>query len=279
MIAQLGRALVIVLSLSAGLLMSPAARGDEPNPEAVKPAPSRDRFLVIPLRVHILKASKLPEVDCHLTEADISRILGKVNRVWQQAEVFWGLESLVNEPAARQDSFRLALSLNAEVDLALYRLLVPKGPTHDRGIDVYFLHELPANGVWMGEDYVIVKETAELRSVPGGIDEPIPRVTSHELGHTLGLSHHADKSHLLASGTTGTVLGPDEAEGARREATKTRGAWTVDELTLLATKAVEERDAVKARRYWGWLAAIPGEGANEARRQLERVEADAAKSP
>lgn len=275
---RLRRALIVLLTLFVRPVEPPLARGDGPRPEAAKSTPARDRFLVIPLRVHVLKASKLPEVDCHLTDADIARILGKVNRIWEQAEVYWGLESIVREPAARQDAFRLALSLNSEIDLALYRLLVPKGPGHDRGVDVYFLHELPVNGVWMGEDYVIVKETAELRAVPGGIDEPIPRVTSHELGHTLGLSHHRDESHLLASGTTGTVLGPDEAETSRRE-TKTRGAWTVDELTRLATRAVEEGDVVKARRYWGWLAAIPGDGATEARRQLDRLEADAAKSP
>ena len=83
---------------------------------------------------------------------------------------------------------------------------------------------LPVNGVYLGDDFALVKETASSAQVEGGIDEPIPRVTAHELGHALGLPHRQDRTNLLASGTTGitfneaevkTAQGNAQGEGAR----------------------------------------------------------------
>src|SRR4051794_4331549 len=73
------------------------AAGDEASAPVVTEVPAYDQFVVIPLRVHILTATDLPEVDCHLTDADVGRILGKVNRIWEKAGVHWGLESVVRE--------------------------------------------------------------------------------------------------------------------------------------------------------------------------------------
>ncbi len=55
-------------------------------------------------------------------------------------------------------------------------------------MDVYYIHAFAANGVFLGDRTAFVQETAQLRPVPGGIDEPLPRVTAHELGHALGLA-------------------------------------------------------------------------------------------
>ena len=41
--------------------------------------PPYGEFVVIPLRVHVLSATDLPEIDCGLTDADIDRIVAKVN--------------------------------------------------------------------------------------------------------------------------------------------------------------------------------------------------------
>ena len=55
---------------------------------------------------------------------------------------------------------------------------------------------MPVNGVYAGKDYAIVQETASLRPVEGGIDEPIPRVTAHELAHAWQ-SFHAPSTQSL----------------------------------------------------------------------------------
>src|SRR5262245_32543214 len=96
----------IVLALLAVLPAIDEADATEPPPY--------DQFLVIPLRVHILKADDLAEVDCKLADADIERVVGKVNGIWHNAGIHWGLESIVREAAAGQDRFRLVRDLEGE---------------------------------------------------------------------------------------------------------------------------------------------------------------------
>ena len=244
----------------------------EPPPDVTEPPPY-DEFLVIPLRVHILRSSELPEVNCALTDADITRILGKVNDIWGKAGIHWGLESVVREPASQQDRFRLARDLNGSAPIVFFRQLMPAPSRHVEGLHVYYIHQFSVNGIYMGSDFAFVQETARLREVEGGIDEPIPRVTAHELGHALGLPHRQARTNLLASGTTGTLLNADEVKTARQKALKTPGAATVSKLRSKAQAASERGDLEEARRIWRWLAGIPGDGAGEARRQLEALEA------
>jgi len=225
------------------------------KPADVLAPPRFDQFLVIPLRVHILTATDLPAIDCHLTDADIHRILGKANRIWHVAGIHWGLESIVREPAARQEEFRERLDGETPPDLGAYRMLLPNESRKLNGLHVYYLHKFSVNGVWLGSDFALVQETAKLNPVKGGIDEPIPRVTSHELGHALGLPHRQDKTNLLASGTTGTLLNVEEVAKARDTAKSKRFAKSVTELRQELEKTVEKPRAAQIRT---WLAEIPG---------------------
>ena len=68
-------------------------------------------MIVIPLRVHVLTADDLPEVDCRLHDEDVERIVGKVNGIWRAAGIHWGLESIVHEEAEGADRFRLIRDL------------------------------------------------------------------------------------------------------------------------------------------------------------------------
>jgi hypothetical protein len=241
----------------------------EKSPNVEKPPPV-DEFLVLPLRLHVLKADDLAEVDCALTDADLARILKKVNGIWHNAGIHWGLESIVREPAARQEKFKLARDLDGPRSLGIYPILIPEETRKFDGLHVYYLHKFPVNGVWMGSDFALVQETARLREVEGGIDEPIPRVTAHELGHALGLPHRQDRTNLLASGTTGTLLNAREVETARTRAEKRRGSRTVAVLKQQAADAEAGGDKPLARRLWTWLGEIPG-GELEAKDHLARL--------
>ncbi|MFO0954240.1 MAG: Matrixin [Isosphaeraceae bacterium] len=235
----------------------------EPSPNVTE-VPPFDEFLVIPLRLHVLKSKHLPEIDCALTDADLDRVLGKVNGIWHKAGIHWGLESVVREPAAGQEKFRLAAELQGARNLGLYRLLVPEETHLSEGLNVYYLHRFAVNGVWLGGGVAFVQETARLKEVEGGIDEPLPRVTAHELGHALGLPHRQDRTNLLASGTTGTLLNAKEVETARRFAARRKGTVKAGELSKLAESAEPEL----AKRLRTWLGQIPGgEGKAKAERK------------
>ncbi len=131
----------------------------------------------------------------------------------------------------------------------------------------------------MGRRMAFVQETAKLRPVPGGIDEPLPRVTAHELGHALGLPHRQDRTNLLASGNNGTTLNPAEAEKAKGRALITPGALAVPEIRKRADEALAKGEKAEARRLLGWLVEVPGEGAVEARQKLEALPAEAEARP
>jgi hypothetical protein len=243
---------------------------EDRSPDVTDPPPY-DEFLVIPLRVHILESKDLEEINCGLTDEDIRRIMGKVNGIWNKAGIYFGLESIVREAAENEERFRLARTLGEAPDVPhrLFPMLRPPGTRDFEGLHVYYVHEFDVNGVYFGDGTAFVKETARLREVEGGIDEPIPRVMSHELGHALGLPHRQDRTNLLASGTTGTILNADEMRRAREKARTIRGTQDVASLKGLAEEGVQQGEQSKARRYWSWLAEIPGAGAAEARERLE----------
>lgn len=230
-----------------------------PRPEGVTKPPPFDEFLVLPLRVHLLKSDEVPDLDCRLSDSDIRRIVGKVNRVWGPAGIHFVLESIQRENAVLHEDFKKARESNDEgkVRLDLYRLVVPDThPSEPAAFHVYYLRQFSVNGVYFGNRVAVVKDTATLKPAEGGIDEPLPRVTSHELGHALGLPHRQDRTNLLASGTTGILLSQAEIDRARSRARAFPGCRTAPEILKDAQAA--EPDSEEARRLLGRLDGIPG---------------------
>jgi hypothetical protein len=225
------------------------------DPPATQPI-SRDQFIIIPLRIHILQSPDITDIDCKLSDADIQRILGKINGIWHQAGIHFGLHSILREPAAMQPEFAAARA-HDPASLAPFRMIRPDESRKFDGLHVYYIHQFPVNGVYMGQDFAFVKETASLRRVEGGIDEPIPRVTAHELGHALGLPHRQNLTNLLASGTTGTSINAAEIAIARGKAAKINGAAPVAEWQTRAADALSKSDSQTATRIKTWLAGLP----------------------
>ena len=239
---------VLLACVALGLLGN-----DEPPAEKLKPPPAAE-FLIIPLKLHVLTSDDLPEVDCKLSDDDLRRIVGKVNMIWHQAGIHWGLEPIVREPAAGIDRFKAGRAVEKPPSLGLFRVLMPEETQSKDGLNVYYIHKFSVNGVYLGDRVAFVQETAKLREVEGGIDEPIPRVTAHELGHALGLPHRQARTNLLASGTTGTILNEDEKAKAREFAKKTPGTLTTDELRKNA-----EDNSDRAKILKQWLDELPKE--------------------
>ena len=152
--------------LALGALAAYAAPAPPPIPA---PPPPAD-VLIVPLHAHVLSAPDRPDIDCKLTDDDLARILGKVNRVWRQAGVQF-VVTVHREAAADLEAFdrRHAASPG---ELGVYRVLAPAATRELPGLHVYYVHELPPNGVYLGDRVCFVKETAALREVVPELDAP-----------------------------------------------------------------------------------------------------------
>ncbi len=223
--------------LLALFLQDPQVPFDPAVHEATRKFTYED-FRDIPVRVHLLQCKEEDALHCRLKEDDVRRVFGKANRIWNMAGLALSLESILTEDAVKPEDFD-------ERGLENFKRTRP-AKTCDAGmIHVYYVHRLPTNGVFMGRDAIFVKDTAALRPVKGGVDEPLPRVTSHEIGHAMGLPHRQDTINLMASGTTGWSIQDAEIDTVR--------SWAVKQDWVLSPAAALEKG------HHAILAALPGE--------------------
>lgn len=218
-------------------LQDPPTFFDPAVHEATKTFTFED-FRVIPVRVHRLTCKEQDALNCRLQEDDVRRVFGKINRIWNKAGLALAIESITSEPAALPEDFD-------ENHLEGFRATRPKDSHPEGMIHVYYVHRLPTNGVFMGRDAIFVKDTAALRPVKGGVDEPLPRVSSHEIGHAMGLAHRQDTINLMASGTTGWSVNDGEIDTVR--------AWALKQEWVLTPAAALEKGCHEL------LAGLPGE--------------------
>ena len=187
------------------------------GPKASGQAAESLPVLTVPVRVHLMHSATQARLNTTLTETDVQRIFGKVNKIWAQAGIH-----LAVEPVAYTLARELPRAGRLKEDFALMKAAVPKESLSATAINVYYVKEVGPNGFYYGEA-IAVKDTAALKQVPGGLDEPIPRVTAHEIGHALGLPHRQDDTNLMASGKSGYLLNGEEIQTARAKA----GAYQV----------------------------------------------------
>ena len=213
-----------------------------------------DDYLVAPLRVHRLVTPGELNLTTTLEEKDLHRIFEKVNRIWGHAGVHFALESILTEPAANPNAYRQNYKSRQ------LRWLLAIRPKASRQVDcfhIYYIKRFLANGVYIGRDGMFVKDLARLRNVEGGVGEPIPRVTSHELGHALTLRHRQAITNLMASGTSGWTFNEAEIKQARDAAKKLKWIRTAPEILKQADALYKKGDKKKAAALYRQLAAIP----------------------
>ncbi len=231
-----------------GLILVQSARGQASTNQF-----SFNDYLLAPLRVHLLSAKDSPAIQTTLTEKDITRILGKMNGVWAQAGLHFYLESLVREEANVQE-----VSPQSGETSSRRRLLALR-PAQSKAtnlLHIYYLKQMSVNGIYFPEA-IFVKDTASLRSVEGGIDEPLPRVSSHELGHAFSLPHRQDTTNLMASGTTGTWLDHEEISQAREAARRFDWIESASVMMEKANALFRANKMQEAAALYSRLATIP----------------------
>jgi len=212
-----------------------------------------EQFLLVPLRVHLFSTPDKPRLTTSLTAMDISRILGKVNKVWAQAGIQFYLESLVREPAANPSLY----DKNRASDQFHWMIqLCPPETLGAQVYNIYFVKEMSVNGISL-KDAVFVKDEAVLTSVPGGLNEPLPRVTAHELGHKLSLEHRQNGTNLMTPGTTGISLNEAEIKQARTATMTVPWIETADAIFKRAGTLQESGRVAEARLWYERLSRLP----------------------
>ena len=239
---------MILAVLSAGLLAQNKA-GDNPAAE-IRPV---EDFRIVPVRVHPLRCTDPAAAGTKLTETDVTRIFRKANGIWHAAGIHLWVESIVEESPASVEGHENDRTLPMDA-------LLPLRPDRSMGngmFHVYYVGAMVVNGVFMRRDGVFVQEAARLVVVPGGIDEPLPRVTSHELGHGMGLPHRQARTNLMASGTTGTSLNDDEIHTARLKAESFKWTDTAEAFLKTAETLTSDKKAQAESRFRA-IADLPG---------------------
>ena len=212
-------------------------------------------FRMVPVRVHLLRSPDAPAAGTKLTGEDIVRIFQKANGIWHAAGVHLWVESVVEEKPATVAGHESDKELPTEALLPLR-----PGDSHPAGMfHVYYIGEMSPNGIFMRRDGIFVKESARLRKVEGGIDEPLPRVTAHELGHGMSLPHRQDTFNLMASGTTGTGLNEAEIEAVRHAVFAFAWALTPEEFLKQADEIAAKGKKQEARSRYQAVIELPGD--------------------
>lgn len=244
------------MSLSTALcaLMLFLATSDPPVEPKAKVWESSE-YRIVPVRVHLLRDTVTPAAGTSLTAEDITRIFRKANGIWHAAGVELRVESVVSEKPANLGEYEHLPSLPTEALLALR----PAETRADGMFHVYYIGAMSPNGIFMRRDGIFVKESAKLRKVPDGIDEPLPRVSAHELGHGMGLPHRQDTTNLMASGTTGTSLNAAEIEIVRQNLTLRTWVETPETCLRAADALLAAGKKDEALSRYQALLDVPGD--------------------
>lgn len=153
-----------------------------------------------------------PRLQTTLTEKEVRVIFDEVNAIWAPAGIRFEVESIGFLQAVELAPKRWYIK-----DRNWVKAAIPTQQFSPTAIDVCFVKDMGPNGFFYGEP-VVVCENPEFIKVTGGSDNPIARVTAHELGHVLFLQHRQERTNLMASAKNGVSLNLQEIKDARRRA-------------------------------------------------------------
>ncbi|MFQ5529865.1 MAG: zinc-dependent metalloprotease family protein [Gemmatimonadota bacterium] len=158
--------------------------------------------IALQVRVHLLASDSVEALDTSLDEAALDTVLERVNGIWQQAGIEFGVERVVREQARNASDFERFL----EQGVVLGAVMSPDSLRAD-GFDIFVVRDL--GGVTGGIYFPSVSAILWPELTPEGQRDLAGfggLILAHEIGHMLGLDHVACPStgNLMAPRCTGT---------------------------------------------------------------------------
>ena len=212
-----------ILLIPGGFLLSGCGADTDSVPAAGSPSNTLGRgntggeTIVVGISLYLLvddAESPDPELSSGRTQEDLVAILDGMNLIWRQADIHLRLKtvSTVEVPKTVLDAL-LAGNLGPFFNELGRNTNIPGAAA----INGYYVRGLGGpNGITVpsARAYFVM-------DTPSVFDR---RVSSHEVGHVLGLEHTlSDRSRLLYPGTNGMILTQDEADRARAKAQRLTG--------------------------------------------------------
>ena len=208
----------LLTALMTGMIVLAACGGDDDVAEILEQAEASTEEIVVGISMYVLVddfQNPDPAFSSRRTEDELEVILAGMNEIWSQANIRLELDDLDTIQVNAEVLSRVAQG-NIRAFLDKLGSSIPfdvAGPDSSLISGFYTKQVGGANGITpLGTGWFMV------------IDEPSVfdrRVSSHEVGHILGLQHtRADRGRLLYSGTNGTTLTPEEIVLSRYLATE-----------------------------------------------------------
>ena len=206
-------ALLLTALMTGMIVLAACGGGDDEVAAILEQAEASTEEIVVGISMYVLVddlENPDPAFSSRRTEDELEVILAGMNEIWSQANIRLELDVL--------DTIQVDAEVLARVAQGNIRAFLDKlggsipfdvaGPESSLISGFYTKQIGGANGITpLGTGWFMV------------IDEPSVfdrRVSSHEVGHILGLQHTgADRGRLLYSGTNGMTLTPEEITLAR----------------------------------------------------------------